>query len=158
MCSLCSRVKFPRRNGGVADFPATKGVRCACEQSRGSHLVNILYLKQNVQSTPRCFNQMPLPALSVLVSVLCKAPLRPFLRASPKNGGSYKVDVFATWSEEIYLKQLGGDVFCTYAYALRKSCFTTSLIERLSHSVFAYFTFASSSSPSQNTTRRLPSG
>ena len=30
----CSRVKFPRRNGGnVADFQATKGVRCACEQS-----------------------------------------------------------------------------------------------------------------------------
>ena len=35
-----SRVKFPRRNGGnVADFQATKGVRCACEQSRGSALV-----------------------------------------------------------------------------------------------------------------------
>ena len=35
-----SRVKFPRRNGGVADFQATKGVRCACEQSRGSALVS----------------------------------------------------------------------------------------------------------------------
>ena len=35
--SLRSRVKFPRRNGGnVAVFQATKGVRCACEQSRGS--------------------------------------------------------------------------------------------------------------------------
>ena len=35
-----SRAKFPRRNGGnVADFQATKGVRCACEQSRGSAIV-----------------------------------------------------------------------------------------------------------------------
>ena len=78
---------------------------------RGSDLVNILYLKQNVQGTPHYFNQAPLPTLSVLVSVLCKALLRPFLRASPKNGGSYKVDVFATWLEEIYLKQLGGGCF-----------------------------------------------
>ena len=28
-----SEIPPPRRNGGVADFPATKGVRCACEQS-----------------------------------------------------------------------------------------------------------------------------
>ena len=35
-----SRVKFPRRNGeSVAVFQATKGVRCACEQSRGSAIV-----------------------------------------------------------------------------------------------------------------------
>ena len=54
---------------------------------------------------------MPLPTLSVLVSVLCKALLRPFLRASPKNGGSYKVDVFSKRLEEIYLKQLGGGMF-----------------------------------------------
>ena len=123
---------------------------------RGSDLVNILYLKQNVQGTPHYFNQAPLPTLSVLISVLCKALLRPFLKASPKNGGSYKVDVF--------FKAAGRDLpeimrfLSAPVYVLRKSCFTTSLIEHLSHSAFAYLTFASSSSPSQNTTRRLPSG
>ena len=91
-------------------FKRQKGCVARVSNPRRSDLVNILYLKQNVQSTPQCFNQMPLPTLSVLVSVLCKALLRPFLRASPKNGGSYKVDVFATWLEEIYLKQLGGAV------------------------------------------------
>ncbi len=41
--SLRSRVKFPRRNGGnVAVFPATKGVRCACEQFRGSAHIKLL--------------------------------------------------------------------------------------------------------------------
>ena len=35
-------MKFPRRNGGsVAVFQATKGVRCACEQSRGSAIENV---------------------------------------------------------------------------------------------------------------------
>ena len=48
-----SRVKFPRRNGGVADFQATKGVRCACEHPpEGYHINTFLTNKGAATSKP----------------------------------------------------------------------------------------------------------